>query len=218
VNWTEALNAREWATAIWTVAAVIVMAVFYDIRQQMLRLISIWRSPILVMPVSLTLAYVAAVVFGASQIDLWNTRMIGATIAWTITVAFVAFLRVTRVSEVRGFTRKEVRRAIELAAVLDAYLNLFVLPFVAEMFFVPFLVFVGAMLGAAEYLPQLQGSEYAQARSCLRSCVGVLAVVAVAYATVRFIEELAAGKLGSLERVLNCMVSPLACDFPRPGA
>jgi hypothetical protein len=202
VKWTEALTAREWATAIWVVVAVIAMAFRRDLRQHMLAIINVWRSPTLAVPVSLMLAYVAAVVFGASQIDLWNTRMIGATLAWTITVAFVGFFRVNRVAEVRRFTRKEARRAIELAVVLDAYLNLFVLPFAAEMFLVPFLVFVGLMLGAAEYLPQLEDTEYDQTRSCLKSFVGVLGLAAVVYGTVRVIEEIAAGKLGSLGRGL----------------
>jgi hypothetical protein len=202
MKWTKALSAREWATAIWIVVAVIAMAFRRDLRQHMLTIINVWRSPTLVVPVSLMLTYVAAVVFGASQIDLWNTRMIGATLAWTITAAFVGFFRVNRVAEVRRFTRKEVRRAIELAVVLDAYLNLFVLPFTAEMFLVPFLAFLGLMLGAAEYLPQLQDREYDQTRSCLKSFVGVLGLAAIVYATVRVIEEIAAGKLGNLGRGL----------------
>ncbi len=178
------------------------MALFRDLRKSMVTIVASWRSPILFVPVSFMLAYVAGVVFGASQIDLWNTHMIGATIAWTITVALVGFFRVNRVSEVRGFTRKEARRALELAAVLDAYLNLFVLPFVAEMFVVPFLVCVGLLLGAAEYLPQLQGKEYDPTRSCLRSFVSLLGLAALVYATVRVIEEVAAEKLGELGRGL----------------
>lgn len=202
VRWTEALTAREWATAIWGVAALIAMAVFRDLRQHMLTIMSVWRSPILVVPASLMLAYVAAVVFGASQIDLWNARMIGATLAWTITVAVVGFFRVNRVAELHRFTCKEARRAIKLAAVLDAYLNLFVLPFVAEIFLVPFLVFVGLMLGAVEYLPQLQGNEHDPARSCLKSFVSVLGLAAVVYATARVVKDIAAGKLGELGRSL----------------
>jgi hypothetical protein len=202
VKWTEALTAREWAIAIWSLVAVIVMAFVGDLRQQMLAIINIWRSPILVVPVSLILAYVAAIVFGAAQIDLWNMHMIGATLAWTITVALVGFFRANRVSEDRGFTRKEARRAVELAVVLDAYLNLLVLPFVGEMFLVPFLAFVGLMLGAAEYVPQLQDKEYDQTRGCVKAFVSVLGLAAVVYATVRVIEEIAAGKLGDIGRGL----------------
>jgi hypothetical protein len=202
MKWTEALNAREWATAIWAVAALIVMAFFRDLRLHMRTIIDIWRSPVVITPVTFMLTYVATVVFGAWQIDLWNTHMIGATLAWIITVALVGFFRVNRVSEVRRFTRQEVRRAIELAAILDAYLNLFVLPFVAEMFVVPFLAFVGLMLGAAEYLPQLQGKEHNATRSCLKSFIGLLGFAAVLYATARTVDEVVAGKLGELGRGL----------------
>jgi hypothetical protein len=202
VKWTEALTAREWAVAIWALVAVAAMAFVRDLRQHMLTIVNVWQSPILVVPVSLILAYVAAVVFGAAQIDLWNMHMIGATLAWTITVALVGFFRVNRVSEVRGFTRKEARRAIELAVVLDAYLNLLVLPFVAEIFLVPFFAFVGLMLGAAEYLPQLQGKEYDQTRGCVKALVSLLGLAAVVYATTRIISEIAAGKLGDIGRGL----------------
>jgi hypothetical protein len=198
----EALNAREWATVVYAVLAVIVLMFIRDIRPNILNIVKVWRSKVLLIPVSFMLAYVAAVVFSASQIDLWDPRMVGATLAWVITVALIGFFRVNRVAEDRQFTRKAARRAVELAAVLDAYLNLFVLPFAAEMFLVPFLVFVGALLGGVEYLPQLQDSEYDSARSCLRSLVGVLGIAAVVYATVRVVKEIADGKLGELGRGL----------------
>jgi hypothetical protein len=41
-----------------------------DIRPQILNILTIWRSKVLLLPVVLMLAYVSAVVFGNSQIDL----------------------------------------------------------------------------------------------------------------------------------------------------
>jgi hypothetical protein len=202
VKWTEALNAREWATAFYAVLALIVLMFIQDIRPHILNIVTVWRSKVLLIPVSFMLAYVVAVVVGASQIHLWDPRMVGATLAWVITVALIGFFRVNRVAEDRQFTRKAARRAVELAVVLDAYLNLVVLPFAAEMFLVPFLVFVGALLGGVEYLPQLQDSEYDSTRSCLRSLVGVLGIAAVVYATVHVVKETANGKLGELGRGL----------------
>jgi hypothetical protein len=202
VKWTDALNAREWATLIWAVAAVVSLMFVRDIRPQILNILTIWRSKVLLLPVVFMLAYVSAVVFGASQIDLWNVRMVGATLAWVITVALVGFFRVNRVSEQRRFTRSETRRAVEVAVVLDAYLNLFVLPFAAEMFLVPFLVFLGTLVAFAQYAPQLQSSEYDSTRSCLQWLLNLIGLAIIVYATVRLVQTLTQGKLGDLERGL----------------
>ncbi len=149
------------------------------------------------------LIYIAVVVFGASMIELWTARLIGATVAWVITVALVGFFQVMRVSEDRQFTRQAVRRAVEFAAILDAYLNLLVLPFAAEMFLVPFLVFLGALLGVAQFAPELESDEYDPARSCLKSLVSIIGIVAIGYATYRVFGEVASAQgLGELGRGL----------------
>ena len=201
-QWTEALNAREWATAIWATASVAAMMLSRDLRRGVFGVVTtLLVSGILLISVSAMLVYIAGIVFAASQIDLWNAHMIGATFAWTVT-ALVGFSQVLRVSQDRRFTRKAVRRAMALAVVLDAYLNLFVVGFPFEMLLVPFLVFVGAMLAGYEYIPQLQTSEHDPGRSCLKSFVGILGIGAIVYATVQTVSEIAAGKLGELGRGL----------------
>ena len=74
MKWTEALTACEWATAIWVAVAVIAMAFRRDLRQHMLTIINVWRSPTLAVPVSLMLAYVAAVVRGGPRYTLDGTE------------------------------------------------------------------------------------------------------------------------------------------------
>src|ERR1700684_161043 len=149
-HWTEALNAREWATVIWAVIAIVWMMTRKELRGSLLNVIRVVLSKTLVVPASVMLAYIVAVVFAASRIGLWESRLIGATLAWIVASALLGFFKVVEISKRRHYFRSALRRAVEIAALVDAYVNLFVLPFWAEMILVPFLTFLAMLIAVRE--------------------------------------------------------------------
>ena len=189
-HWTEALNSREWATVIWAVIALLWMLTRTEIRASLLDVVRVVLGRTIVVPASVMLAYIAAVVFVASRIGLWEVRLVGATLAWMVPSALLGFFKVLRISEDRHYFRASLRRSVEIAALVDAYVNLFVLPFWAELILIPFVTLLAALVAVAEVSPELAGKEYDATRSCLKLLTGVLGVVLLFYATIHVAHDL----------------------------
>lgn len=199
-RWTEALNSREWATLIWAVTAVVWMLTRTDMRTSMLSVVRVAFGRTIVLPASVMLAYIAAVVFAASRIGLWEVRLIGATLAWVIASALLGFFKVLRIPEERHYFRAALRRSLKIAVLVDAYVNLFVLPFWAELILLPSITLLAALIAVADASPELSGKEYDTTRSCLKSLMGVLGIALLLYTTIHVVSDLSGpsglGRLG----------------------
>jgi hypothetical protein len=189
-RWTEALNSREWATLIWLAIAVLWMLTRTDIRAGLLSVVRTAFGRIIVVPASVMLAYIAAVVFAASRIGLWEVRLVGATLTWIVASALLGFFKVIRIPDERHYFRAALRRSFEIAVLVDVYVNLFVLPFWAELILIPSVTLLGAMVAVAEVSPELAGKEYDTTRSCLKSLMGVLGIALLLYATIHVASDL----------------------------
>ncbi len=189
-RWTEALNSREWATVIWAVIAVLWMLTHTEIRASLFNVVRTAFGRTIVVPASVMLAYIAAVVFAASRIGLWEVRLVGATLAWIVASALLGFFKVIRIPDERHYFRAALRRSFEIAVLVDAYVNLFVLPFWAELILIPSVTLLGAMVAVAEVSPELAGEEYDTTRSCLKSLMGVLGIALLLYATIHVASDL----------------------------
>jgi hypothetical protein len=205
-RWTEALNSREWATLTWAVIAVLWMLTRTEIRASLFNVIRVAFGRTIVAPATVMLAYIAAVVFAASRIGLWEVRLVGATLAWIVASALLGFFKVLRIPEERHYFRAALRRSFEIAALVDAYVNLFVLPFWAELILIPSVTLLAALVAVAEVSPELAGKEYDTTRSCLKSLIGVLGVVLLLYATIHVANDLS-GSSG-LSRLGKSLILP----------
>ncbi|MGA9284118.1 MAG: hypothetical protein WBV85_01630 [Solirubrobacteraceae bacterium] len=206
-RWTEALNPREWATVIWVVIAVLWMLTRTDIRASLLNVVRTAFGRTIVVPASVMLAYIAAVVFAASRIGLWEVRLVGATLAWIVASALLGFFKVIRIPDERHYFRAALRRSFEIAVLVDAYVNIFVLPFWAELILIPSVTLLGAMVAVAEVSPELAGKEYDTTRSCLKSLMGVLGIALLLYATIHVAADLS-GSSG-LSHLGKSLILPL---------
>jgi hypothetical protein len=170
-----------------------------EIRASLFNVVRVVLGRTIVVPASIMLAYIVAVVFVASRIGLWESRLIGATLAWIVASALLGFFKVVEIPKQRYYFRSALRRAVEITALVDAYVNLFVLPFWAEMILIPFLTFLTMLIAVAEVSPELEGKYYDTTRSCLRSLMNTLGLALLAYATIRVVNELSSSSgLGHL--------------------
>jgi hypothetical protein len=192
-GWTDLLSAREWATLIWAVIALIAVMFVLDIRRALFNVARVVCSGTLVRPAAVMLAYVAASVFLGSRIGLWEPHLLGATLAWVVLSALMGFFRVLRATEDPHYLRTALRRAFAVAVVVDAYVNLFVLPFVGEMVLIPFATLLGMLIAVGQAAPELQASEYDTTRRLLQGVANALGWGLLVYATVHVASELASG-------------------------
>jgi hypothetical protein len=190
LRWTELLSGREWATVVWVTLALAWMLTNKDLRPSVLNVIRVPLSKVILAPVVLMLCYIAAVVFAASRIGLWNLRMTGATLAWLVASALLGFFKVTALPSDPHYLRTALKRAVAITVLIDAYVNLFVLPFWAEMALLPSVTLLAMLLAVAE-----TRDEFSSVKGCLNGIMGVFVVGLLAYATVHVIEALSAGRL-----------------------
>ncbi len=206
-NWAEALNSREWATVIWAMIAVLWMLTRAEIRASMLNVVRVAFGKTIVVPASAMLAYIAAVVFAASRVGLWEVRLIGATLAWMVASALLGFFKVLRIPEERHYFRAALRRSFEITALVDIYVNLFVLPLWAELILVPFATLLAAMVAVAEISPELAGKDYDTTRSCLKSLMGIFGIALLLYATIHVANDLSSSS--GLSHLGKSLILPL---------
>lgn len=175
---------------VWAAIAVLWMLTQLEIRVSLLNVVRVALGRTIIIPASAMLAYIATVVFAASRLGLWELRLIGATLAWMIASALLGFFKVLRIPEERHYLRSALRRSFEIAVLVDVYVNLFVLPFWAEMILIPLVVLLGALIAVAEVSPELKGEDYDTTRSCLQAIANIFGLALLVYATAHVVNEL----------------------------
>jgi len=184
-HWTEALNGREWATVVWAAVALVVMLARGDTRPSVVSVFRVALHRAILTPVLLLLVYVAAVVFVATRVSLWNERLIGATLAWIAASALVGFFKINEVPDERHPLRAAFRRALAITVLVDAYVNFAVFPFAIELVAIPFLFVLGGVMVVAE-----MKDEFEIIRGPLKGFAGILGLGVFAHATVAVIGDL----------------------------
>ena len=97
------LTTREMATLIWLVPIVaIVMVRMPAIRDQARQLVGIFLQPILLVPMAVFAAWMAAVVWFASQIGAWGMSLLKDTLYWVVP-GFILMFGATKAATEPGF-------------------------------------------------------------------------------------------------------------------
>ena len=188
--WIEALNGREWASIIWVAIAVAWMLSRSDMRPWVFRVIRAPLGKTTVRSGLLMLAWIAAAVFAGSRVDLWEPRLIGATLAWIVASAFAGFFKVLEIPNDRHYFRTAARRAVRITILVDAYVNLYVFPFAIELVLLPLLTLLAMLIAVAEVSDDLKGAEYDTTRGCLKSLLGIIGLGLIIFATIHTIGEI----------------------------
>jgi hypothetical protein len=207
MTWTGALTGREWATAVWVLIALTWMLTRRDLRPYLFQLVRIALSGAVFRNGLLMLAYITAVVFAASRLGLWEARLIGATLAWIVVSAIFGFFKVLEVPKDRHHLRTALKRALAVTVLVDAYVNLVVLPFWAEMLLVPAITFLAVLIGVAAAAPQLASEEYDTTRSCLNGVLQIFGIAVFVYSTAYVIHEISSP--AGLSHLGKSLVLPL---------
>jgi hypothetical protein len=204
IHWTQALNGREWATVVLLAVVLTFIMARNDMRPNLLNVCRVALGKVILVPAAIMLTYLAAVVFAASRIDLWNTRLIGATLAWVVASALVGFFKVLEVPNDKHYFRSALKKAVAITILVDAYVNLFVFPFWAELIILPTIALV-VMLQAVT----ATNDEVANIRGCLNGVAGFLGISLFVYATIRLIEYLLTAHLAHLAQLGRSLILPM---------
>lgn len=165
------LNTRELATLIWLVVAVAAALIFVPTvrrpAKDIGRLLLGWK---LLVPITVVVGWVIALVVLAERIGAWTNHLVGDTVVTTFSLLALVFSFDRAVKEPR-FMRRVVRDVLGLTVFLEVFLNLRTFNLAIELLAQPALFVLVATGAVAE-----TQDEY---RPVKRFIDGVLGVVGI---------------------------------------
>jgi len=144
------LNNRELALVVWTGIFLLWVLSRQDLRGSVLGIVRTLLGPVILVPLLSFGIYVAGWVWLADRVDLWQPQLINETIFWFLVSGLVLFGRFSQVYEQEDYFLRTARRAVTWGIVAEVLINLVVMPFWIEFFFLPFLTFLVLMQVVAE--------------------------------------------------------------------
>lgn len=143
-------NNREIAIIFWAVIFLFFVLSKKDVRLLILNVLKAFLNWKLLVPIILSLSYVALVVWLLRKWYIWDLFLTKDTIIWILGTASILFFSLNRVERDSNFFKKIVIKNVGLTAILEFIINTYTFNLPTELILVPLTFFVGAMSAVAE--------------------------------------------------------------------
>lgn len=144
------LDSRELATAIWLGIFIIWCLTKSGIRKSLRSLFSATIARPIAMSLTLAASYIAVATVILQSLDMWTIKQLKITVLWYFLAAIPSLMDTPEISKNPASLKKSIAKNFELSLILDFFINLFKLPFLAELIFVPFSALLGGLLAVAQ--------------------------------------------------------------------
>lgn len=146
----KSLDNREFATSIWIGLFIVWCITKPDIRKSSSSLLSaVVARPILI-AFSLAVAYLLAITLVLRHFDLWTLKQFKITVLWFFVAGIPALSDIPNISKKPTLLKTAAAKNFKITLLLDFFINLFKLPLLAELIFVPLTALLGGMLAVAQ--------------------------------------------------------------------
>lgn len=174
---------REIAIIIW-LGILFILALFQkDIRQSLVEVFKAFSQRVVFVSSILMLVYVGSMIYFLHRLNLWDISNLSDTIIWFFGIAFVMFIKINHTKE-DAYYRNAVVDNIKLVVFIEFITNLYVFNLWVELFLVPFLAFLGLLLGVASARP-----EFKRVKSLLTPIVALIGIGFLVYAIYNIIVD-----------------------------
>ncbi|MHB1058596.1 MAG: hypothetical protein ACYC0F_12040 [Rhodanobacter sp.] len=146
----KSLDAREIAVAIWLAIFFIWCLTKSDVRKSLGSLLVAASARQILIAFALAIAYLSGVTVLLRHLDLWTLYQFKITMLWFFVAGIPSLMNTTAISEDPTLLRAAVAKNFKLSVLLDFFINLFKLPLLAELIFVPFTALLGGLLAVAQ--------------------------------------------------------------------
>ena len=96
-------------------------------------------------------AYIALVVLTLSWLEVWNASHIKDTVYWSVSVAIGSLFRISQKADDKRFIRNALVDNFKIIVILEFTVNVYTFSLPIEVFLVPIIVTISAVLAYAEY-------------------------------------------------------------------
>lgn len=181
-----ALNNREISTLVWSTIAIAAFALKREGRSAMWAVVRSLCQPILLSALAVATVWIGGCVYLMEREGFWEIGNLKTTVVWAITFAFVTMFDVERIGK-PGFADKVVRDTINATAVVVFIAEFATFGLLAELAFVPFLVFLTLLRAASE-----TKAELATVRKLLNGLAIFVGMGIFAYSVFMIVKEFTA--------------------------
>jgi len=195
------LNNRELAVLFWLGVLLVWMLSRRDTRSSLGPLVRSFFKAAILVPLLAFALYLAGAVLLARYWGLWQDDLLNDTVAWFLAVGFVMFFNIERVYTSGDFFKNTALNTIKAGVAIEVFVNLVVLPLLAELILVPVLTFLAMTLVVAE-----SKKEYEPSRRLLSGILAVFGLAIFAFVGISLITN--PGQLG-LTYLLEAFALPI---------
>jgi len=178
------MNDRELASVIWFGLFASWALTRRDVRQALIPVVTSLVSPKLAIPMLAMLAWIVALVYGASRIDIWEMGLLGDTISWLLITSVGLFGNAMTVFKAGGSFRGLALAAVKWTVFVEVFVNLFILPLPIELVLLPVVVVLVALSVVAS-----TKDEWALLKRLLDGLTTLIGLTLLIYATVRLVTD-----------------------------
>ena len=144
------VDTREIATAIWLFFLIVWCMTKSSIRQAFGSVIlAVTARPIAIF-FSIAIAYLVIITTVLYYFDLWSIKQLKITVLWFLFAGISALTDIPKISKNLILLKSAITTNFKLSLLLDFFINLFKLPLLAELIFVPFAAILGGLLVVAQ--------------------------------------------------------------------
>lgn len=178
---------REIAAAFWLAAAILAATMNPIIRHSMAGVLRAFFVRKILIGVFLLAAYFGCVILMLAQVGVWVPSQLKITLLWLGTAGLLGLFSAPKVSENPELISKAAKGAFQITMVFEFFVNLYRMPLLAELVFVPFSVFLGALIAVSEL-----DKKYRLVNRFLTGVAIVVGLALLAYATWKTVGDVAA--------------------------
>lgn len=146
----KSLDTRELATAIWLGVFVAWCVTKPGVRKGFGSVISALTARPIAIAFGLAIGHLSVTTLALSALDLWTLAQFKITVLWFFVAGIPALMGAPEISDDPAKLRASVAKNFRLSLLLDVFINLYKLPLLAELVFVPFTALIGGLLAVAQ--------------------------------------------------------------------
>ena len=175
-------NAREIATAAWSICGIIFLIAIPKIRTQLLAAIKALFSRKLIVIYELMAIYVSLLIFLLFKSDLWNVGLLKDSFIWIFLAGIPSIFQTTKIKSRKKYFRHALGDVLRFTTIVEFLVNRYTFSLIAELIIVPISFFLFALLAFTE-----KGNKFHSAKRLLRFLITFFGMYLLLYALVKVI-------------------------------
>jgi hypothetical protein len=167
---------REIAVCVWVFLLIAWATNKHDVRSSMADLVKAAFAKQIVLGVVIFAAYFIGFVWILSVAGIWAESQLKLTVFWFLSAGLAGLASAAKVSDGSAHIKEKIKGNFSISVFLDFFVNLYRMPLLAELLFVPFTAILGAVVAYSG-----SHDEYKKVETLGNRLIVVIGLAALAY-------------------------------------